>query len=347
MIPPVATVIIPNYNGRALLSSLMESLAALQGPRFVIIVVDDASTDDSVPYLRGRWPEVRLIGNHRNLGFAATCNAGLRAAHTPFVILLNNDTHVDQAWLAEGLRPFDAPRVGSVASLVLLAEPPHLIDTAGDVYSVAGGALKRNHLQRRESAARLDPEAFSACGASAFYRREAVAAAGWLDERLESYYEDVDLGFRLARAGYRCVFAPGSVCYHHLSSSYDPHGWRYHFNSARNAEIVWWSNMPAGLRRKYLPAHLGFLGAQAANKLLQGCLLPYLAGKWASLRHVAHIRRKRAQNEDISRAAASSGGPLGERASNMAQIEPLLVRRWWKLHLASRMTGRRPREAAE
>jgi hypothetical protein len=346
MIPPIATVIIPNYNGRRLLPRLMESLATLTERRLVITVVDDGSTDDSIAYLRGRWPEVKLICNHTNRGFAAACNAGLRAAATPFVALLNNDTHVEAEWLGEGLRPFDAPRVGAVASLVLLAEPPHLIDTAGDVYSVAGGAVKRSHLRPREGAARLDPGAFSACGASAFYRREAVATAGWLDERLQSYYEDVDLGFRLAWAGYRCVFAPASICYHRLSSTYDPHGWRYHFNSARNAEIVWWSNMPAGLRRRYFLAHLGFLGAQAANKLRQGCLLPYLAGKWATLRHVAHIHQKRAQIERLARAAALSGGPLEERASSMAQIEPLLVRHWWRLHRTSRVKDRCRGEAA-
>ncbi|MBN2562823.1 MAG: glycosyltransferase family 2 protein [Phycisphaerae bacterium] len=326
MAQPLVTVIIPNYNGRAWLPSLMQSLAVQTNSRFAATVVDDASTDGSVGYLRSRWPNVRVIANAENRGFAATCNRGLCAAATPFVALLNNDTHLDANWLAEGLRPFDAPDVGAVASLVLLAEPPHLIDSAGDIYSVAGGAVKRNHLRPRETAAGLGSEVFSACGASAFYRREAIAAAGWLDERLESYYEDVDLGFRIAWLGYRCVFSPTSICYHHLSMSYDPQGWRYHFNSARNAEIVWWSAMPPRLRRRHILAHLGFLIAQSANKLRQGCILPYLAGKWSVLRHVAHIREKRAQHARIAQATD-------------AHIDSLLVRDWWKLHVGSRLSG--------
>ena len=331
MTEPKATVVIPNYNGRAYLPRLMASLADQTDDRLSVTIVDDASTDDSIDYLHACWPRVTVIRNERNLGFAGACNVGLRAAHTPFVVLLNNDTHVDPDWLAQGLRPFDDADVGAVASLVLLADPPHLIDTAGDIYSVAGGAVKRNHLRPRDTAAGLDHLAFSPCGASAFYRREALAAVGWLDERLESYYEDVDLGFRLAWTGYRCIFARRSVCYHHLSSSYDPRGWRYHFNSARNAEIVWWANMPARLRRRYFPAHLAFLAAQSVNKLRQGCILPYLAGKWAVLRHVAHIRRKRQAVANIPRATD-------------AIIESRLVRDWWDLHVTSRHTVRkRPR----
>ena len=328
MAKTIATVVIPNYNGAAHLPPLMESLAGQSDSRFRITVVDDASSDESVAYLRRRWPDVRLICNRQNLGFAGSCNAGLRDADTPFVAILNNDTHVDGRWLAEGLKPFDDPQVGSVASLVLLAEPPHLIDTAGDVYSVVGGAVKRGHGQPRELAAELEPHCFSASGASAFYRRTALDEAGLLDERFESYYEDVDLGFRLAWAGYGCCFAPASICYHHLSSSYDPAGWRYHFNSARNAEVVWWSHLPAKLRWRHGLGHLCFCLMQGANKLRQGCLAPYVAGKWSVRHRLDQIRQKRRHDQMIARVGTDD-------------IARRLVPRWWRLHWRSRV--RRPR----
>jgi len=318
---PIVTVVIPNYNGEKYLPHLMESLAAQSEGRLVIVVVDDGSTDNSVAYLRERWPAVRLICNERNVGFAGSCNAGLRVASTPFVALLNNDTHVAVDWLAQGLRPFRDPRVASVASLVLLADETDLIDTAGDVYSVVGGAVKRLHLQPRERACELDADCFSASGASAFYRRAVLLEVGLLDERFESYYEDIDLGFRLAWAGYHCELAPGSVCYHHLSSSYNPRGWGYHFNSARNAEIVWWSHLPAKLRRRHALAHLCFCLLQGINKLRQGCLRPYLAGKWAVGRHLEHIREKRQQDLSIARLGTD-------------RLDARLVHHWWRLHLA-------------
>jgi len=324
MSDPIATVVIPNYNGLRFLPRLFSSLTAQSDPRFTITVVDDCSTDAGVEWLRTNQPEVAIIQNERNLGFAGSCNAGMRTANTPFVILLNNDTHLDPNWFAEGIKAFDDISVGSVASLVLLAEDPHLIDTAGDVYSVAGGAVKRNHLLPRETAAALPLTAFSPCGASAFYRRSAVAEAGYLDERFESYYEDVDLGFRLAWAGHRCVFAPKSICYHHLSASYTPTSRKYHLNSSRNAEFVWWSHMPRRLRWRYLPAHMVFLGLQFMNKLRQGQGLSYLAGKWQVLRHLDHIREKRRADAALARVSDE-------------RLEALLIRDWWGLHARPRL----------
>lgn len=324
MTDPLATIIIPNYNGVRFLPRLMESLAAQTDRRFVVTVVDDCSTDDSAAVLAAKWPWVNVLRNARNLGFAGSCNAGMRAATTPLVVLLNNDTHVDVNWFAEGVRPFAEPGVAAVASLVLLAEPPNLIDTAGDVYFVAGGALKRNHLQPRESAANVPERAFSPCGASAFYRREAVAEAGYLDERFESYYEDVDLGFRLAWAGHRCVLARDSICYHHLSSSYTPTSWKYHFNSARNAEIVWWANLSAGLILRHLWAHALFLAMQGAAELRRGRGLCFLAGKWRVLRHVGHIRAKRAAIRRFRRI-------------DDAQMDGLMLHDWWGMHVLPKL----------
>lgn len=322
---PIATVVIPNYNGLKYLPRLMASLAAQSDARFTITVVDDCSSDASVAWLRANSQQVAIIQNKRNLGFAGSCNAGMRAATTPFVVLLNNDTHLDPNWFAEGVRPFDDPSVGAVASLVLLAEAPHPIDTAGDIYSVAGGAVKRNHLEPSESASALSLKAFSPCGASAFYRRSAIAEVGYLDERFESYYEDVDLGFRLAWAGHRCAFAPRSICFHHLSSSYKPTSWRYHFNSSRNAEIVWWSHLTPRLRRKHLPAHLAFLALQCLAEVRHARTICFLAGKWRVLRHIDHIRAKRHADARVARVSED-------------QIDALLVQDWWGLHIAPRLS---------
>lgn len=322
----LATVIIPNYNGRRFLPELMASLAGQTERRFSILVVDDASRDDSVAYLRAKHPDVVVQVNATNLGFAGTCNVGLRAATTPFVVLLNNDTRVDSHWMAEGLAAFDEPSIGAAASLTLLAGEPDRVDTAGDVYSVVGGAVKRGHLGQRADAERLGREIVSPSGVSAFYRREAVVEAGFLDEGFESYYEDVDLGLRLAAMGYRCVLAPRSICYHHLSSSYSPKGWRYHYNSARNAEIVWWADVPRATRWRYLPAHLAFLMLQAGHKIVQGAGPAYVCGKCAVLGRIGHIARKRRELARIRRVPDS-------------EIAGRLECDWWGLHVRSRSRG--------
>lgn len=322
----LATVIIPNYNGRRFLPELMASLGRQTERRFLTIVVDDSSIDDSVAYLREKHPDIRVLVNERNLGFAATCNAGMRAARTPFVVLLNNDTELDPSWMAEGIAPFQDPAIGAVASLTVLAGEPDLVDTAGDVYSVVGGAVKRAHLARRDLAEKLPKDIFSPSGVSAFYRRTVVEAAGYLDEQFESYYEDVDLGFRLAAMGLRSEFAPLSICHHHLSSSYSPTGWRYHYNSARNAEIVWWANLPRRLRWRYMPAHIMFLLMQFGHKVLQGVGPAYFCGKVSVLGRLGHIAMKR---EKMSRIKT-----VGDR-----ELTARLERDWWALHLGSRRRG--------
>lgn len=323
MSDPLATVIIPNYNGRRFMPKLMASLSEQTERRFETIVVDDTSTDESVSYLRDNWPKIRVIRNNKNLGFAGTCNTGIRAATTPYVVLLNNDTHLDPNWMTEGLHPFKDPQVAAVASLTLLADEPNLVDTAGDIYSVVGGAVKRGHHGSLASAAELPIEIFSPSGVSAFYRRDALNEVGHLDESFQSYYEDVDLGFRLAHRGFRCHFAPKSICYHYLSSSYSPKGWRYHFNSARNAEVVWWANMPTRLRWRYLPEHLVFLAMQCGHKITQGVGPAYVAGKIATLAQIGNIRRKRRELINFSR-------------TTNGELESRLITRWWDLHVRSR-----------
>jgi len=316
----LATIIIPNYNGARFLAPLLQSLRDQTDRRLEVLVVDDGSTDDGVEIIRADFPEVALHVNESNLGFAGTCNVGIRQSTRPFVVLLNNDTTVAPDWFAQAITGFDDAKVGSVASLVLLAEPPHVIDSAGDVYSVVGGALKRGHGKPRAFAEQLSNTCVSACGASAFYRRTALDEVGLLDEAFTSYYEDVDLGLRMAWAGYTCRFAPQSICYHHLSASYSPRGWNYHFNSARNAEIVWQANLPLGSRRRHAQARRAFLTLQGMNKMRQRVWRAYAAGRKAGKAARAHIEEKRAQIERIARVSDD-------------EIESRLIKDWFALHV--------------
>ena len=322
----LATIIIPNYNGARFLPALLQSLRHQTDRRFEVLIVDDGSSDDGPGLIQTDFPEVALIRNEKNLGFAGTCNVGIAATQRKFVALLNNDTTVDSNWFAAALAGFDDERVASVASLVLLAEPPHAIDSAGDVYSIVGGALKRGHLQPRAVADRMPPTCFSACGASAFYRRATLKEVGPLDADFTSYYEDVDLGFRLAWAGHQCRFVPTSICYHHLSASYSPRGWNYHFNSARNAEIVWQANLPLALRRRFAQSRRAFLTMQGMNKMRQGVWRAYAAGRKAGKAAVVQIERKREQIERIAR--------VGDN-----EIEARLVRDWFGLHVRKSPTA--------
>ena len=305
---PRLTVVVPTYNGRHLLGRCLDSLGRHMPGGVEVVVVDDASTDRTDSWLLSAHPYVVFRRMERNVGFVSAANAGLALVKGEYVQLLNNDAEVTAGWAEAGLRPFDDPRVGSVAPLVLVRSDPSRVDSAGDSYALFGWPSKRGHGQpARRWAATPPGPVFGASGSSAFYRASALARVGGYDPTFGSYYEDVDLSFRLRWAGYICMYAPGCVVRHDISATYDHARPDLQRRISRNAEWLFWSNLPAPTLLLALIPHLGFVAAQAAVKLLRGRLGPFAAGKLDAIRGLSTIRARRALRRDL--AAASPGRP--------------------------------------
>ncbi|NLD73068.1 MAG: glycosyltransferase family 2 protein, partial [Chloroflexi bacterium] len=118
--PPPASVIIPNWNGLRLLRPCLDALRRQTLPGCEVIVVENASTDGSREALAAEYPEVRVLAQERNLGFAAGCNVGIRAARGRAIVLLNNDVEVAPDWLAELTAALERhPEAGAVASRMM------------------------------------------------------------------------------------------------------------------------------------------------------------------------------------------------------------------------------------
>jgi GT2 family glycosyltransferase len=308
---PLCSIVIPTYNGRELLARCLESVMRHRPAdplmEIEVVVADDASTDGTAHWLGTAHPEVRLVRLERNQGFCAAANAGISAARGRFIQVLNNDTTVVQGWIEAGLAPFADPTVGSVAPLVLVRSDPARVDSAGDVYIVAGWPTKRGHGQPTAMfASRPVEEVFGASGSSAFYRAEALRRAGPFDPLFGSYYEDVDLAFRLRWAGYRCVFSSASLVHHDVSASYDHSSPALQRRMSRNAEIVFWSNLPPRLLAMALFPHLALLAVQAIWRAVRGRLSPFLLGKYDALRASREIRARRSLRIELSRRAGST-----------------------------------------
>lgn len=306
MTRPALSIVIPTYNGRPL---LMICLASVHRHRpsdlpIEIIVSDDASTDGTADWLAATYPDVRLVRSDRNGGFVAAANAGIAAARGDYVQLLNNDTEVLPGWVEAGLAPFGDPAVGSVAPLVLVRSDPDRVDSAGDCYSVLGWPYKRGHGQ---AAGRWlnhpSDRVFGASGSSAFYRKSALDAVGRFDPALGSYYEDVDLAFRLHWAGHSCAFAPTCRILHAISASYDHARPDLQRRLARNAEILFWSNLPTSWLLAALVPHLAFTLTQAAARLARGRFRPFFLGKLDALRLFPTLRSRRAVRLRLGRSA--------------------------------------------
>jgi O-antigen biosynthesis protein len=305
---PLCSIVIPTYNGRVLLETCLGSvfrhLPAGRASATEVIVVDDASIDGTVNWVATHYPPVRLVYRPKNSGFCAAANAGLSAARGQFIQLLNNDTEVTPGWLEAGLAPFADPTVGSVAPLVLVRSDPSRVDSTGDAYTLGGWPIKRGHGQ---SAALWTEhpleDVFAASGSSAFYRAEAIRQVGGFDPFLGSYYEDVDLGFRLRWAGYRSVFNSRCRILHEISATYDHAHPALQRQIARNAELVFWSNLPARHLAAAIIPHAALLMSQGAWRMSRLKFIPFFLGKIDAVRSVRSIHARRKLRADLARSS--------------------------------------------
>ena len=237
------TIIIPNYNGLSFMEPCFESLKEQTVRDFKVLVVDNGSTDGSVEWLKEhRVPSIFL---KENTGFSGAVNTGIRAADTPYVLLLNNDTRVEPGFVAAMERAMDqSPKIFSVSSRMIQMYHPELLDDAGDMYSILGWAYQRG-VGRSSELYQKSCRVFSACAGAAIYRRAVFDEIGLFDELHFAYLEDIDVGWRAKLYGYDNVYCPDAAVYHVGSGT---SGSRYNsFKvrlAARNCIYLNYKNMP-------------------------------------------------------------------------------------------------------
>lgn len=249
-VPGLLSVVIPNWNGGRFLPVCLSALAKQTWQPLEVLIVDNASSDGSPEFLRREYPWVTLIELPENRGFTGACNAGLWAARGEFVALLNNDTEADEGWAAAVVEAFGrADDVGSVASKMLLYNQRDHIHTAGDYFTVDGRAGNRGVWQPDDGAFDHEEYVFSACGGSSVYRRVMLDQIGVLDDDFFFSLEDVDLGWRAQIAGWRCLYTPSAIVYHHLSATGG--GVTASYFDGRNLLFVLAKNYPSALWRRH------------------------------------------------------------------------------------------------
>jgi GT2 family glycosyltransferase len=245
-----ASVIIPNWNGRHHLDTCLSSLRRQSYMEHEVILVDNASSDDSVALVRANYPEVTVIVLNENRGFTGACNAGYASADGDYIVLLNNDTEADEGWLAAIVEAFERhEEVGSVAGKILLFDRRNLFHTAGDYYRIDGIPGNRGVWQKDEGQYDNQEYVFSACGAAAAYRRTMLDQIGFLDERFYFSCEDVDLGWRAHLAGWQVLYVPSAVVYHKLKATGSATTASYY--DGRNYLYLIWKNYPGALLRRF------------------------------------------------------------------------------------------------
>jgi len=192
--------LILNYNGREHLEYCLPSVLATEYPALCVLLIDNHSDDDSIIFTRQHFPQIQIIQNERNLGWAGGNNAGIRFAlehEADYVVLLNNDMRVDPRWLTHAVAVAESdPAIGVVG-----------FDTIGEYHVHADPDLTQFR-QRQAAWQRLEvTPAEHVAGCALFLRASLLRHIGLIDERFFVYGEEDDLQKRARRAGYRSVRA--------------------------------------------------------------------------------------------------------------------------------------------
>ncbi len=305
--PSLVSVIIPNWNGAIHLPACLDALRRQTFNDQETIVVDNGSTDDSLGLLVEHYPEVQIVALPHNLGYAGGCNAGLRAAQSEVLVILNNDTEVAPTWLAELLTALERhPDAGMATPKVLLWDDRTRLHTTGDYVRTNGIPDSRGVWQRDEGQFDDQTYVFGAAGVAPAYRRTMLEDIGLFDASFKSYCEDVDLSWRAQLAGYRCVYAPRSVLYHKVSAT--GKGTVRSYYVARNTIWTLVKNLPVELWRRHRDEIVAAQGERLRDALLAwrgAAARATICGQLASLVGLRDILRKRAAIQAQRRVATA------------------------------------------
>jgi len=272
-ISPLVSVIIVSWNSKRYLPHCLDSLSAQTNWDFEIIMLDNGSTDGGSMGLEERYSDLKLTPQkfNANLGYAIANNIGARLAHGQWLALLNADAFPEPDWLEKLLHAAERnPEYKIFASRQLQANAPGLLDGAGDAYHITGLAWRQDYNQSSTEYGHQKREVFSACPTAALYSRDAFINAGGFDEDYFSYFEDVDLGFRLRLGGEKCLYVPEAVVHHVGSASTAKRSDFSVYYGYRNMIWTFVKNMPPPLFWIFLPLHVSAILFFASYLTLRG-----------------------------------------------------------------------------
>ncbi len=235
------SVIIVNYNGEDFIEDCLKSVQKIDYPNdmYEIILVDNASKDNSINVIRKKFPSVKLIALNSNTGFSAGNNVGVKNARGDLIVFLNPDTTVEKNWLSALVEKiYGDDRIGACSSKVLYIDDRSTINTVGGWWSIVGIPGSMGEGMEKDD---VDDgmETFFPTGSSMIIRKEFYKKLGGFDNDYFMYCEDADLGWRLLNRNYKVVLASNSIAYHKVGGSIKDLGNRgfseiYYFYSTRN-----------------------------------------------------------------------------------------------------------------
>jgi GT2 family glycosyltransferase len=231
MTEPYVSIIIVNYNGAHHLHECLTSIQEIDYPDHEVVMVDNASSDDSIPFVKENFPFVRIISLSRNYGFAEGSNIGAKNSKGEYVVFLNNDTKVDKKWLSELVKEIIRDNSIAACGSKMLFYDGNRINHAGASITLLGNAYDIGFGQ--EDNGKFDQKRFvgSTCGGSMILRKKVFDLLGGFDPEYFACSEDVDICLRAWIYGFKNMYVPASIVYHKYGETLGKRqsAWRIYF----------------------------------------------------------------------------------------------------------------------
>lgn len=252
-VPKVAVVIL-NWNGKSYLEKFLPSVLASTYPNLEIIVGDNASTDDSVAFLKSAFPSIRIISTSTNLGFAGGYNEVLKEVDADYYVLLNSDVEVTDGWIEPVIALMESdPLIAAAQPKILAYKDKSKFEYAG----AAGGFIDRygyafcrgrifDALESDNDQYNQASQVFWASGAAFFIRKTIWAESGGLDRHFFAHMEEIDLCWRLKNKGYKIMYCPDAKVYHVGGGALSVESPYKTYLNFRNNLVMLQKNLPPG-----------------------------------------------------------------------------------------------------
>jgi len=289
---PRVSVVIPTWNGCAMLRAALASLRAQTFRDFETIVVDNGSSDGTAAMIRSEFPDTVVVAFPANRGFAVAVNAGIHAARGHYVALLNNDAEAEPEWLAALVGVLEArPAVGSVASKMVTFQDPGVLDSTGAAMGLFAYDMGRG--RRDGPPFDVGREILCPCAGAAMYRRELFETVGDFDAAFFAWFEDVELGIRAQLAGFGCWFEPSARVRHHAHATAGQLSVPKTVFMVRNALLLFFQTMPLRRLAPWAPLMLAwpFLDPVFSGRPARATVRGWLQF-WPLVPHVLWARRR-------------------------------------------------------
>jgi len=247
---PDLSIVTVNFNGEKYFKKYLDSLKSQTYQNFEFIVVDNASTDNSLKIIEREYPSARIIKNPENLGYCKSVNLGIRISSGKYILTLNFDLILENRFLEEMVKAMESdPEIGSVSGKLLKlleGQKTKIIDSTGHI-------IYRNRVVKNRGSGEMDKGQydhreyiFGVCGAAPLFRKKMLEEIKWQDEYLDedfiSGYDDVDIDWRANLAGWKAFYTPYAVAYHVRGGAFVKISRKWRFLNFRNRYLLMLKN---------------------------------------------------------------------------------------------------------